>query len=770
MRNYIIVFTGIIFFSLLIYFTIIGMETSQYRRFLYYYPNGYIANTDWQNSHVTGRNIRDGERLPPIRLLKNSQSEDFSFDLDSKWETIFDFLPHLLLSLLYILIATWFLFRDGDGFLSLFFLTIGIFIFSDFILLAFNGMYFTFYFCLYLIFFLLIHLGLRFKGKNISSKWLVSEIFFTAIFAFIGNAEQDNPQVFNKLSNIGVILVLMAAVFCMLAIVLDVVRYKPNQQVKIKKWSLVLGFLAITIVPYLIFQFQLFEKIPHIKLVILGGFLAFPFLFIYGTYRYSFIPEQLYFNSSILILYLTIVVIMFYSMTMGFFYYISPEVYSKNKYIINILFLIFTLSTLTGIKFRIASILDYWTFGRNHKLNQALEEMAGSIASPISMRATMSSLTKKVREALSISHLTILIPDNEYPSFDLKSINMLKIPGNSEIWKYFASSKEAIITSYFAYGIGIRESVFKFLKNLEIQLAFPMFGTPDRRKVSAVFLVGEKINKSNFSLGELRFIKECTRLSDLLLQNYQLLINEVEKKKLVRDLSTIQILDRTINPSQMERQDFLELGYLSIPAVGISGDYIDFINISKNEVMIFLGDVSGHGLGSGYLVSAVKALTRNLVFSGMDLRRIFHHINEFLLERYQGSEFMSLIGGIYEDDSRNFEFINAGHLPLLIQNTHGTIIKEDFTHRLLGVLPCEYELRNIQLNSDDRLVLYSDGVTETFGPSDILYGEQRLRDFLTNNLETPIKELPILLEQELQDFRRGNDMTDDISFIVLSKS
>lgn len=745
------------------------MESNQSRRFLYYYPNGYIANTSWDNSHVIGRNINDGTKLPPIRFPQKQKAEN-TFELDSKWEAIFDFLPHLVISLLYIVIATWFLFRDGDAFLSLFFLTFAIFIFSDFILLAFNGMHFTFYFCLYLTFFLLIHMALRFKGQDISSRWLVPEVFFTAIFAFIGNTEKTDPQVFIKLSSIGINLVLVASLACVFSILVDLFRYRPNQQVRLKKWSLILGFLLITLIPYIIFQLQLFQQIPSLRLLIIAGFFFFPFLFIFGTYRYSFIPEQLYFNSSILILYLTVVVVLLYSLVVGFLYYISPEVYNKNKYFINFLFLTFTLSTLTALKFKIASILDYWTFGRNLKLNQALEEMASSIASPISMKATMSSLTKKIREALSISHITILIPDTEYPSLDLKSINMLKIPGNSEIWKYFAASREAIITSYFAYGVGIRESIFKFLHNLEIQLAFPMFGTPDKRKVSAVFLVGEKINKTNFSLGELRFIKECTRLADLLLQNYQLLISEVEKKRLVRDLNTIQILDRTINPSHVEKQQNLNLGYLSIPAVGISGDYIDFIHVNDQQLMIFLGDVSGHGLGSGYLVSAIKALARNLVNSGMDLTKIFWHLNEFLLERYQGNEFMSLIGGIYDDESRTFEFINAGHLPILIQNSHGGIFKEDYTHRLLGVLPCQYELRSIKLNSDDKLILYSDGVTETFGPSDIIYGEERLKDFLVKHLEVAINELPVYLEQELQDFRRGNDMTDDISFIVLSKS
>lgn len=71
MKNTNIIFTAVIIFALMIYLVIIGMETSPNRRFLYFYPNGYIANTDWKNSHVIGYNIYEGDKIPIIRVQKN---------------------------------------------------------------------------------------------------------------------------------------------------------------------------------------------------------------------------------------------------------------------------------------------------------------------------------------------------------------------------------------------------------------------------------------------------------------------------------------------------------------------------------------------------------------------------------------------------------------------------------------------------------------------------------------------------------------------------
>ena len=193
--------------------------------------------------------------------------------------------------------------------------------------------------------------------------------------------------------------------------------------------------------------------------------------------------------------------------------------------------------------------MDYWTFGRNKKLNQTLEEMALLISSPISVRATVRQLVKKVNEALDIQKIVILVASDRFPTSDFRNIDMVKLHNKSEIWNYFANERDVTITSSLMFGSGIRDTVYNFLRNLNIQLAFPMYGFDGSKAITALFLVGERNTPRNFTLGELRFIKECTRLTDLLLYNYQLLIADVEKKKMEKSLKEATILEDTIHPS-----------------------------------------------------------------------------------------------------------------------------------------------------------------------------------------------------------------------------
>ena len=425
----------------------------------------------------------------------------------------------------------------------------------------------------------------------------------------------------------------------------------------------------------------------------------------------------------------------------------------------------------SSIKSFINEIIEYWTFGRNQKFSNALEEMASMIASPMTMKSTGKQLIEKITAVLNVERVIVLVSGDRFPGEDFSDINIMKVAANSSVWEYFSENRDITITSYLAYGSGNRELAHRFLTDLNIQIAYPMVGMYDEKKVSTVFLIGEKSNRSSFTLGELKFIKECSRLGDLLMQNYLLLLSDVEKKKMQRDLTTIQIRQKTASPLVFDsvRMEDLEFGYMSIPAVGISGDYIDFVKTNDNKLMVFLGDVSGHGVGSGFLVSAIKALIHDQIELGIELPTIFKNVNTFLIDRYAGNEFMSLIAGEYDPRTSIFEYINAGHLSPYMYRGPNYKFRLRGGDRVLGVLPTTFSPEKIQFGRGDRLFLYSDGVTETFNPSEVTYGEERLLDFIKGNFHLDSEGIVRAIVNNLEEYRKGTDITDDISLICLTK-
>lgn len=772
MKNLILVVSSFFIYLIILFSISTLMDTTNARRFLYYFPNGFILNTDSQNTQLLGYNLYSGEKLPEMNLeIQDNQFDKEKFQYYSTLRVFYDFKFYFLISIMYFSFSLWFLFVIGDFLLSTFFLVISILFYSLINILGFNSNFFMFYFCLISITFILAHLSFRLKGKELSSRWLVPEVALAGLFSYTGHIGSENSGIFDKLVLLTLVLYTLSTLGMISVVVYDIVKYKNfNSEHLARKLLLAISIFFIVYTPILFIVNNTLKDNYTYEYLLISTFIFFPFVFTYGSMRYSFIKQQLYFGSTVTLFFLSIFLVLIYLILHKIVYFLDVDTNYIIK-ILNILFLVICLYYSSNIKNVISEIIEYYTFDRNNRLMGALEEMASTISSPLTMKSTAKQLLDTVLDVLGVEKLYILVPLERFPDVEFKDIPVIKIAESSAIWSYFMNKKDITITSYLIYGSGNREDAHNFLKNLNIQIAYPMLGLDEGKKVSSVFLIGEKKNQKNFSLGELKFIKETTRLADLLMQNYLLLISDVEKKKMERDLATVEIMQKTINPLvfDSERIEDLEFGYYSIPAVGISGDYMDFIKTRDSRLWVFIGDVSGHGVGSGFLVSAIKALVQDQILQDLDIQKIFVNLNLFLLERYAGNEFMSLFGGIYDPKTSILEYINAGHISPVMFRGPDYRFKLRGGDRLLGVLPTVFTPEKIQFAKKDRLFLYSDGVTETFNSADETYGEYRLLEFIKINYHLESEEMVKLVVKDIEGFRKEAEISDDLSIICLTK-
>lgn len=774
MRNIFLIISSFLLYFIFIFSSSSLVDSMNARRYLYYFPNGYIFNTDSENFHLLGYNIYSGEKLPEMNLeIRDSEidSEKEKSGLYSLFRIFQDFKFYFSISLVFFSFSLWFLLIVGDFLISSFFLIISVLFFSLIYVLGFNSFYLIFYFSLIVLSFMIVHLSFRLKGKELGSKWTIPELALAGLLSYIGYAGRDNSVIFDKLILITILLYIVSTIGILGVVIYDIIKYRNFKSNHLpRKILITVLILFLVYTPLLSVYSNIFKDNINYHNVLFSSFILFPFVFTYGTMRYSFIKQQLYFGSTVTLFFLSLFLVILYLIIYKLIIYLDVDTYYILS-IYNTIFLSICLFYASSIKSIINNIIEYYTFDKNNKLMNALEDMAGTISSPMTMKSTAKQLMDTVIEVLGVEKAYVLVPLERFPDIEFKDISVIKIAENSPIWEYFIQNKDITITSNLVYGSGNREDAHTFLSNLNIQIAYPMLGLDEGKKVSSVFLIGEKKNHKNFSLGELKFIKETTRLADLLLQNYLLLISDVEKKKMERDLATVEIMQKTINPLvfDSERIEDLEFGYISIPAVGISGDYMDFIKTNDSRLWIFIGDVSGHGVGSGFLVSAIKAFVQDQVNQNLEIQKIFQNLNKFLLDRYAGNEFMSLFGGIYDPKSAMLDYINAGHISPVMYRGPNYRFKLRGGDRLLGVLPTVFSPEKVQFAKKDRLFLYSDGVTETFNSADETYGETRLLDFIKTNYGLDSEEIVKLVVKDIEAFRKDAEISDDLSLICLTK-
>lgn len=778
--TFFITLVALLSFSLIV---ILKLDSKKSFAPFYYFPNGFIANANPENSNLVGNKIYTQQIAYSENLFRTSGQQNYEIILHdkqnnfhtitiefyekTKLQIISDFFPFIFVSYISLFAAIWFFIQDRDIHIFFLFLSIASFIFSAFMLLAFNDLYIPYYFSLFLIPCFILNISFRLNGKEVSAKWVVVEITFAFILTFIGFSENNDPQMFEDLSNLAIYLILIFSAIFILIVLYDLLKYRSGFSNSLKKISLIISILSISFIPFSVYSFDIDFLTNYSRFILMASFLLFPISFIYGTYRYTFIPVQLFFSKSITSAYL---IGIFLGIYLVFYLSLSsfkPVFFYRVRPAFNVFYLFLSMLLIALIKGKLSDLIDYWTFKRNQRLNSSLKELADLISNPISLKGTISALISKVMETLDVGKIIVLLPGERFPKMELGKIFLMRIPLNSEIWKYFSREVQITVTSYLTYGVGIRESVYNFLRDLEIQLAYPMMSS-NEKKIESVFLVGEKRNRKNFSLGELRYIKECTRFANLLLENYTLLNEEVEKKKLVRELNFASIIDNIIHPLSDTEIPGINLSYLSVPAVSISGDYLEIVKLTEGKLLILLGDVAGHGLGSGYLVSAIKAITRQHLKQNVHIETLFSQISDFLIERYAGNEFLTLIGGILDIQAGVFSYINAGHLPLIILHKSGDIEVVSESQRVLGIRHTQYVPKTVQLLRDEKLFLFSDGVTETFSKEEETYGEDRLVKFLKENSQKQPKQIVELLSAELKNFRNNGEVSDDISMICIS--
>ncbi|EPG73372.1 SpoIIE-like protein phosphatase domain protein [Leptospira fainei serovar Hurstbridge str. BUT 6] len=782
MRNILLVFVSVILFGVILFAGLLKSSSKESRLPFYFYPNGMIALSvgeytdliglkidllEYEISRKLGEDNAETNRTFHFYGKDRSVSRDVSFIFRSAFDVLRDFSWDIGLSLLYFSVAIWFFFYTRDLFIFLLFGSFSSLFLFNFFLLAFQDFVFPFFFFLYFSGFLILDVSYRLRGKEIPSRWFAPQVIFSIVASYVGASQKANPDLFQFLSNAGIHFNAGAAAICILQLIFHTFRNPTQFQAVFKKLCLVLAFFLATIVPFFMTRLGSAQVPLMIRPYLIVAFLLFPPLVIYGTYTYSLVPVQIAFSSSLTSIYSILILTLGYLFGLEFFVRWNPEFLGAHQTEWNLFYVILSAYFLSPLNNKLYSWIDYWSFRNNPRLHTALEELSVMIGAPISMRATINNLIRRLEEALEVYKLQVLIPADKFPRTDLRNMNFVRIPFGSEIWKYFEDHTEVTVTSHLAYGLGIRESVFKFLHQMEVQLAYPLFNFERGKEVIAVFLVGEKRNRRNFTLGELRFLKECTRLASLLIRNYSLLVDEVEKKRIVRDLNMASILDKTLHLPELETIPETNVGYFSIPAVGISGDYLDILRIDPKRQLLILGDVSGHGLGSGYLVSAVRGIIRRYLGDSSSLPQIFRAINLFLIERYRGSEFMTSIAGVYNSSDGAFSFVNAGHTPPICIRKGGRVELRNETQRVLGVLPTDYKLLTIHLNPGDKLVLFTDGVTETFNDNEEIFGEENLQRLLSSNHHLGAQELADLVRKTLEEYRNNKEPSDDVSFICL---
>lgn len=237
--------------------------------------------------------------------------------------------------------------------------------------------------------------------------------------------------------------------------------------------------------------------------------------------------------------------------------------------------------------------------------------------------------------------------------------------------------------------------------------------------------------------------------------------NEILEKEL---LLAKEIIENNLIPSSLPEGYGLKIATHYKPMIQVGGDFYDFIKVREPELLgIFISDVSGHGVSAALIASMVKTLLETSGKNKVMPAQLLSFINEKLIN-LSGGNFLTAFYGLYNKQARKLTFARASHnFPVLIRD--GAVSYLESKGKLLGIMEgLTFEEKTISLKTGDKILFYTDGLTEAFDKKGNIFADKWI-EVLMENSKKGIKELVPLIYKKLVSHAGTDEFDDDVCLI-----
>jgi sigma-B regulation protein RsbU (phosphoserine phosphatase) len=235
-----------------------------------------------------------------------------------------------------------------------------------------------------------------------------------------------------------------------------------------------------------------------------------------------------------------------------------------------------------------------------------------------------------------------------------------------------------------------------------------------------------------------------------------------------RELDEARRIQRKLLPSMIPEVDGFEVATSWQPASGVGGDCFDAIGFGRQRFALAIADVVGKGIPAALLMSNLQAAVRAFATDAARPHELCDQVNRVLCGHIAEGRFITFFYCIADADLGTLTYSNAGHFPPVLVRVDGTVERLSTGGAVLGVFPDRgYEESSVAIGRGDRLVLYTDGITEARGEHDQEFGDERLVALAIQHRACSAPALQARLVDAVTTFTGGR-FQDDATLIVVA--
>lgn len=432
---------------------------------------------------------------------------------------------------------------------------------------------------------------------------------------------------------------------------------------------------------------------------------------------------------------------------------------------------------LWPLRSKLQKEIDKGFFRSRGNLATALSELSREIPEFLQREQMVDHISNRLCNMLGLPGIATYVPGSQWKllhQINLQNPEELSLPAitnrlsefSEPFWVEQKTAKSLHnIETQEQQEFALRMQERELLAKANIALLVPMNAG---KKLVGMLAIPHRTDSDRYSLQDIELLSSIARQMALQFENSRLIEEELNKQKLEAQLSLARDIQSRLLPSTIPEIDGHSIAACNISSAEVSGDYYDLIQRDNGTLALVISDVSGKGMPASLLASSLQASLRAHCQSCDSPSIILDRVNKYLYQSTDSTLFATLFLAILDPDNQTISYCSGGHNPPVLQRANGTLELLEAGGLPLGAFDfSDYSEATVPFTRGDSLLMYTDGLTETFDADDNDFGENRLMDFLKENQQLSAEQILSGLRTAVKNFSGKEQADDDITIVVL---
>ncbi|HWT02657.1 MAG TPA: SpoIIE family protein phosphatase [Pyrinomonadaceae bacterium] len=438
---------------------------------------------------------------------------------------------------------------------------------------------------------------------------------------------------------------------------------------------------------------------------------------------------------------------------------------------------------LQGIAERLRRFVDRRFFREAYNAEQILSDLSEKVRTIVETRPLLETVAERISESLHVPRVALMLKDGDgyRPAHALGYDEPPPVAFHEQAAtvRQLRASKEPVLVyaedadSWVHKTQGMENGERGMLAELGTQLLLPL---AVKENLPGFISLGPKQSEEPYSNTDLRLLQSVATQTGLALENSQLtaaIAAEVaQRERLNREVEIAREVQERLFPQKLPQISGLDYSGACRPALGVGGDYYDFLLLPGGRFGIAVGDVSGKGIAAALLMASLQASLRGQAVVGTsDLAELMSTVNRLVYDASAENRYATFFYAQYEPQTRSLTYVNAGHNPpMILRSANGSreVLRLEAGGCVVGLLPnFPYGQACVTLEPGDTFIGFTDGISEAMNPSDEEWGEECMLEAARECDGLSASEIIARLIAAADEFAAGAKQHDDMTLVVV---